>query len=77
MNFKNLIILSKVIKRIEFVKSIKSQKNEDHLCKTCVLNKAHRIYSKTSAAHRAKMSNERLHSDFFDDDETLSNVEEY
>jgi hypothetical protein len=57
--------------------SIKSQKNEDHFCETCVLDKAHKIHSKTSFAHRAKMSSERLHSDLFDDDETLSDVEEY
>ncbi len=78
MNFKNLITLSKVTKEVEFVKSIKSQKDEkDHFWKTCVLDKAHKIHSKTSVAHRAKMPDERLHSDFFDDGETLSDVEEY
>jgi hypothetical protein len=74
MNFKDLIILSNVIKRIEFIK----QKNEkDHFCKTCVLDKAHKIHSKISVVHRAKIADERLHSDLFDDDETLSDVKNF
>jgi hypothetical protein len=79
MNFKDLTTLSEMTKEVEFVKSIKSQKDEkdDHFCETCVLDKAHKIHSKTSAAHRTKLLNERLHSDLFDDDETLSDVEEY
>jgi hypothetical protein len=79
MNFKDLITLSKVTKRIEFAKSIKPQKNEkeDYFCETCVLDKARKIHSKTSAVHRAKLPDEQLHSDLFDDDETLSDVEKY
>ncbi len=79
MNFKDLIILSKVIKRIEFAKSIKSQKDEkeDHFCETCVLDKAHKIHSKISIAHRAKLSDERLHSDLFEGEDILSDVEEF
>jgi hypothetical protein len=77
MNFKDLITLSKVTKRVEFVKSIKPQKNEDHFCETCVLDKAHKIHSKISAAHKAKLSDERLYSDLFDDENTLSGVEGY
>jgi hypothetical protein len=77
MNFKDLITLLKVAKRVEFVKPIKPQKDEDHFCETCVLDKAHKIHSKTPSAHRAKMPNERLHSDLFDDGGTLSDVEEY
>jgi hypothetical protein len=74
MNFKDLIILSKVTKKIEFIK----QKDEkDHFCEACVLGKAHKIHSKTSAAHRAKLSDKRLHLDLFDDENILSNVEEY
>jgi hypothetical protein len=76
MNFKDLIILSKMIKEIEFVKSQKKDK-KDHFCETCVLDKAHKIHSKISAAHRAKLLDERLHSDLFDDERTLSDVEEY
>jgi hypothetical protein len=76
MNFKDLIILSKMIKKIEFVKSQKNEK-DDHFCETCVLNKAHKIHSKISSAHRAKIVDERLHSDLSDDEKTLSNVEEY
>jgi hypothetical protein len=75
MNFKDLIILSNVIKRIEFIKQKDDKK--DHFCETCVLDKAHKIHSKTSAAHRAKLSDERLHSDLFDDENILSDVEEY
>jgi hypothetical protein len=75
MNFKDLITLSKVIKEFEFVKSQKDEK--DHFCETCVLDKAHKIHSKISIAYRAKIVNERLHSDLFDDDDTLSNVERF
>ncbi len=75
MNVKDLITLSKMTKKIEFVKQKDDKKN--HFCETCVLDKAHKIHSKTSAAHRVKLSNKRLHSDLFDDDETLSDVEEY
>jgi hypothetical protein len=66
MNFKDLITLSKMIKKVEFSKSQKDKK--DHFCKTCVLNKAHKIHSKISIVHRAKLFDERLHSDFFEDD---------
>jgi hypothetical protein len=76
MNFKDLITLSKMIKEVEFVKTQKDDK-KDHFCKACVLGKAHKIHSKISAAHRAKLSDERLHSDLFDDERTLSDVEEY
>jgi hypothetical protein len=75
MNFKDLITLSKVIKRIEFIKQKDDKK--DHFCETCVLDKAHKIHSKISAAHRAKLSDERLHSDLFDNESILSDVEEY
>jgi hypothetical protein len=75
MNFKDLITLSKVIKRIEFVKQKDDKKN--HFCEACVLDKAHKIHSKISVAHRAKIVDERLHSDLFDDERTLSDVEEY
>jgi hypothetical protein len=74
MNFQDLITISKVIKKIKF---IKQKKEKDHFCETCVLDKAHKIHSKTSVAHRAKMPNERLHSDLFNDENTLSDVEEY
>jgi hypothetical protein len=74
MNFKDLTTLSKVAKGVEFVK----QKDENHhFCEACVIGKAHKIHSKTSASHRTKFPDERLHSDLFDDDETLSDVEEY
>jgi hypothetical protein len=74
MNFKDLITLSKVIERIEFVK----QKDEkDHFCETRVLDKAHKIHSKISAAHRAKLSDERLHSDLFQGENTLFDVEKF
>jgi hypothetical protein len=79
MNFKDLITLSKVTKKIEFAKSIKPQKDEkeDHFCETCVLDKAHKIHNKTSIAHRVKLLDERLHSDLFDDESTLSDVESF
>ncbi len=74
MNFKDLITLPNVAKKVEFIK----QKDEkDHFCEACVLGKAHKIHSKTSAAHRAKLSDKRLHLDLFDDENILSNVEEY
>jgi hypothetical protein len=62
-------------KKIEFVKQKDDQK--DHFCETCVLDKAHKIHSKISVAHRAKLSDKRLHSDLFDDENTLSNVESF
>jgi hypothetical protein len=72
MNFKDLITLSKVTKEVEFAK----QKDEkDHFCETCVLDKAHKIHSKISVAHRAKLSGERLHSDLFEGEDILSDVE--
>jgi hypothetical protein len=74
MNFKDLITLSKMTKRVEFVK----QKDEkDHFCETCVLDKAHKIHSKISIAHRAKLPDERLHSDMFEDEDILSHVEDF
>jgi hypothetical protein len=76
MNFKDLIILSKVTKKIKFVKSQKDDK-DDHFCETCVLDKAHKIHSKISIAHWAKIVDERLHSDLFDDEEILSDVNDY
>jgi hypothetical protein len=75
MNFKDLIILSNVIKKVEFIKQ-KDDKT-DHFCETCVLGKAHKIHSKISAAHRAKLPDERLHSDLFEDEDTLSDVESF
>jgi hypothetical protein len=74
MNFKDLIILSKVTKKIEF---IKRKDEKDHFCETCVLGKAHKIHSKISAAQRTKLSDERLHAELFDDENILSDVEEY
>jgi hypothetical protein len=64
-----------VTKRVEFIKQKDDKKN--HFCETCVLDKAHKIHSKTSAAHRTKLFDERLHSDLFDDESILSDVEEY
>jgi hypothetical protein len=64
MNFKNLIILFKMTKKVEFVKQ-KNDKKNDHFCETCVLSKAHKIHSKTSVVHRAKFFDERFHSDLF------------
>jgi hypothetical protein len=75
MNFKDLITLSKMTKKIEFVKQKDDQKN--HFCETCVLDKAHKIHSKISIAHRAKLFDERLHSDLFEDENTLSDVDDY
>ncbi len=75
MNFKHLIILSKMIKRVEFIKQKDDKKN--HFCEACVLNKAHKIHNKISAAHRTKLSDERLHSDLFDNESILSDIEEY
>jgi hypothetical protein len=76
MNFKNLITLSKVIKRIEFSKSQKYEK-DDHFCETCVLDKAHKIHSKISIAHKAKLFDERLYSDLFEDENILSDVRDF
>ncbi len=75
MNFKDLIILSKVTKGVEFSKSQKDEK--DHFCETCVLGKAHKIHSKTSIVHRAKLSGERLHSDLFRGEDILSDVKRF
>jgi hypothetical protein len=61
-------------KRIE---SVKQKDEKDHFCKTCILDKAHKIHSKISAAHEAKLFIARLHSDFFDDENTLSNVKSF
>jgi hypothetical protein len=74
MNFKDLITLSKMTKKVEFVKQ---KDKKDHFCETCVLDKAHKIHSKISAAHKTKLSDERLHSDLFDDENTLSDVENF
>jgi hypothetical protein len=77
MNFKDLITLSKVIKRVEFSKPQKDDKKNDHFCETCVLDKAHKIHSKISAAHRAKIVDERLHSDLFENEDIFSDVEKF
>ncbi len=49
----------------------------NHFCETCVLDKAHKIHNKTFAAHKTKTVDERLHSDLFKDEKTLSNVEDF
>jgi hypothetical protein len=77
MNFKDLITLSKVTKKIEFSKPQKDDKKNDHFCETCVLNKAHKIHSKISVVHRAKIVGERLHSDLFERGDILSDVERF
>jgi hypothetical protein len=64
-----------VINEVEFIKFLNQEK--DHFCETCVLGKAHKMHSKTPAVHRAKTVEERLHSDLFDDEETLSDVESF
>ncbi len=63
---------------MEFIK-LANQKNDqdDHFCEACVLDKAHKIHSKTPAAHRTKTVGERLHSDLFEGEETLSDIEGY
>jgi IS30 family transposase len=76
MNFKDLITLSKMTKRSEFVKPQKDDK-KNHFCETCVLDKAHKIHSKTSIAHRAKLSDERLHLDLFEGEDILLDVDDY
>jgi hypothetical protein len=62
-------------KKIEFVKQKNDQK--DHFCEACVLDKAHKIHSKISIVHRAKLPDERFYSDLFDDENTLSDVESF
>jgi hypothetical protein len=81
------LTLSKVVNEVKFTKPEKndndqtnSQKNDqndqnDHFCEVCVLGKVHKMHSKTSAAHRTKTTGERLHSDLFEGEETLSDVE--
>ncbi len=63
-------------KRSEFVKPQKDDK-KNHFCETCVLDKAHKIHSKTSIAHRAKLSDERLHLDLFEGEDILLDVDDY
>ncbi len=65
-----------MINEIKFIK-FSNQKNDDHFCETCVLGKAHKIHSKTPATHRTKTTDERLHSDLFDDEKTLFDVESF
>jgi hypothetical protein len=78
MNLKDLIILSIMTKKVEFVKLIKSQNDKkNHFCKACVLDKVSKIYSKTFAAYRTKLPGGRLHSDLFDDEKTFSDVNDY
>ena len=72
---KDLVILSKIAKEVEFVRLEKDENS--HFCETCALEKAHKIHSKKSAEHRAKLVDERLHSDIFEESETLSNIESY
>ncbi len=56
---------------------IKFEKINNYFCKTCVLDKVYKFHSKTSAAHRTKTIEERLHFDLFDEEDTLSNVEDF
>ncbi len=65
-----------MIKKIEFVKSQKDKK-DDQFCETCVLDKAHKIHSKISIAHRTKLFDKRFHSDLFEDEDTLSDVKRF
>jgi hypothetical protein len=76
MNFKDLITLSKMIKKVKFNKSQKDEK-DNHFCETCVLNKEHKIHSKMSIAHRTKLFDERFHSDLFEDEDIFSDVEKF
>jgi hypothetical protein len=77
MNFKDLTTLSKMTKKVEFSKPQKDDKKNDHFCEACVLDKAHKIHSKISIVHRTKLPDERLHSDLFDAENTLSDVESF
>ncbi len=54
-----------------------NQEKDDHFCEACVLDKAHKIHSKTPAAHRTKMADERFHSDLFEGEETLSDMKSF
>ncbi len=82
MNFRNLLTLSKVVKNVNFIKLEKNdnyQKNNqnDHFCKVCVLDKVHKIHNETSTAYRTKMIEKRLHSDLFEGEKSLFNVESF
>jgi hypothetical protein len=71
---KDLAILSKMVKEVEFTKQ--NDKNK-HFCKACALGKAHKMHSKKPAEHRTKSPDERLHFDIFGSDETLSGIDGY
>jgi hypothetical protein len=46
-------------------------------CETCVFDKQHRIHNISSITHRSKISEKRLHSDFFERNNILSAVREH
>jgi hypothetical protein len=51
--------------------------NQKFFCEICTLEKQHKAHSKELVNHRSKISKERLHSDIFEENNTLSSVDEY
>ncbi len=64
-----------MINEMKFTKS--SNQKKYHFFEACVLDKAHKMHSKTSVVHRANTIEKRLHSDLFEGENTLSNVEDF
>ncbi len=71
VNVSDLSQLSLIVIDVKF-SDIKSS-----FCETCVLEKQHRVHNFSSITHRSKIFEERLHSDLFEGDNTLSAVREH
>jgi predicted RNase H-like nuclease len=71
-NIRDLTQLTQLTEEVVIIKS-----NEDFFCEACTLSKQHKVHSKESVNHRSEILEERLHSDIFEKDNTLSGVDEY
>ena len=84
LNYRDLNWLFSFVKNVFFISFEKKKIVEENLtikqysfCETCTLNKKHRIHSKISFINKFEIVDERLHVDTFDENEILSDIDDY
>ena len=85
LSYRDLNRLSSFVKNVFFISFEKKKKivkddliiEQNLFCEICTLNKEHRIHSKISFINRSEIVDERLHVDIFDENETLSDINDY
>jgi hypothetical protein len=56
---------------------IKSTFKKNFFCETCTLSKLHKVHSKESINHRSEILEERLHSDIFERNNIILDIDKY